>query len=90
MRKKFNIDKFNHGETKNKFQEEFKKSLDQERINDLTLLWTLYSNQGSYARQNQSILGLNQKIHSKDWITVETWNEIKTRETTKQKINGKR
>jgi hypothetical protein len=53
MRKKFNIDKFNHGETRNKFQEELKNSLDQERINDLTLLWTLDSNEGSYARQKR-------------------------------------
>jgi hypothetical protein len=37
-RKKFNTDKFNHGEARKKFQDELKKSLDQERINDLTLL----------------------------------------------------
>jgi hypothetical protein len=36
MRKKFNVDKFNRGETRQKFQEEL-KNLDQERVNDLTL-----------------------------------------------------
>jgi hypothetical protein len=33
--KKFNIEKFNHGETMEKFEGEFKKSLDQERMNEL-------------------------------------------------------
>jgi len=37
-RKKFNTDKFNYGETRQKFQDELKKSLDQERINDHTHL----------------------------------------------------
>jgi len=40
--------------------------------------------------KNERILGLNQNIQSKDWITVETWNEIKRRKTTKQKIKSKR
>ena len=50
MRKKFNVDKFNRGETRQKFQEEL-KNLDQERVNDLTLFWTLDSSQRRYARQ---------------------------------------
>jgi len=33
-RKKFNIEKFNHGETRKKSEEEFKNSLDQERMNE--------------------------------------------------------
>jgi endonuclease/exonuclease/phosphatase family metal-dependent hydrolase len=34
-RKKFNIEKLSHGETRKKFEEELKKSLDQERMNEL-------------------------------------------------------
>jgi hypothetical protein len=31
---------------------------------------------------------LNRRKHSKDWITEETWNEIKAHKITKQKINS--
>jgi len=50
--------------------------------------WTVI-NEDMFAK-SESILGLNQKIRSKDWITVETWNEIKTPKITKQKINSKK
>jgi hypothetical protein len=38
--------------------------------------------------KREKILGLSQRKHSKDWIKEETWNEIKARKTTKQKINS--
>jgi hypothetical protein len=38
--------------------------------------------------KNESILGLSQRKHSKDWVTEETWNEINARKATKQKINS--
>jgi wobble nucleotide-excising tRNase len=37
--------------------------------------------------KSESILGLSHRKHFEDWITEETWNEIKTPKTTKQKIN---
>jgi hypothetical protein len=39
--------------------------------------------------KSESILGLSKKKkHSKDWITEETWNEIKARRAIKQKLNS--
>jgi uncharacterized alpha-E superfamily protein len=38
--------------------------------------------------KGESILGLNQRKHARDWITEETWNEINRRKITKQKINN--
>ena len=38
--------------------------------------------------KSESILGLSQRKHSKDWITEETWYEIKVRKITMQKINN--
>ena len=37
--------------------------------------------------KSESIVGLSQRKHSKDWITERTWNEINVRKATKQKIN---
>ena len=38
--------------------------------------------------KSESILGLSQRKHWKDWITEETWNEINVLKATKQKINS--
>ena len=89
-RKKSDIDKFNHGEKKNKFQEEFKKSLDQERVNDLTLLWTSDINQGSYARQKRKHIRAKPKYSVEGLDHGRDVERNKTRKTTKQKINSKR
>jgi hypothetical protein len=78
-RKKFNIEKFNHGETRKKFEEELKKSLYQKHMNELNSSeqWTVIKE--AMLAKSESILGLIQRKHSKDWITGETWNEIKMR-----------
>jgi len=39
--------------------------------------------------KSESILGLNQNIQSKDWITVETWNEIKRVKQPSRKLTVK-
>jgi hypothetical protein len=38
--------------------------------------------------KSENILGLSQRKHAKAWITEETWNEIKARSATKQKLNS--
>jgi len=38
--------------------------------------------------KSESILGLSQRKHTKNWITEETWNEINVRKATEQKINS--
>jgi hypothetical protein len=87
-RKKFDTEKFNHGEIRKKFGEELKKSLYQERMNELysSEHWTVLK-EAMFAKI-ESILGLRQRNHSKDWITEETWSEINVRKATKQKINS--
>jgi hypothetical protein len=86
--KKFNIEKFNHGETRKKYEEELKKSLDQERMNELNPSehWTVLKE--VMLAKSESKLGLSQRKHPKDWITKETWNEINVRKATKQKIKS--
>ena len=87
-RKKFNTEKFNHGETREKSEEELKRSLGQEGMNELISSehWTVLKE--VMLATSESMLGLSQRKHSKDWITEETWKEINVRKTTKQKINS--
>ena len=86
--KKFNIEKFNHGETWKKSEEELQKSLDQERMNELNPSETWTAIKEAMLAKSESILGLSHRKHSKDWTTEETWNRIKVRKVTKQKINN--
>jgi hypothetical protein len=66
-RKKCNIEKFNHGGTRKKSEEEL-KSLDQERMNKLTSSehWTVLKE--VMLTKSEGILGLSQRKRSKDWI----------------------
>jgi hypothetical protein len=75
--KKFNIEKFNHRGTRKKFEEKLIKSLHQERVNELNPSehWTTIKE--AMLAKSESILGLSQRKHLKDWVTEETWNEIK-------------
>ena len=88
-RKKFNIGKFTLGETRKKFEEELKESLDQVYVNDLNPSehWNIIKN--VMLNKGENILGLNLRNHVKEWITEETWNEINRRKIIKQKINNK-
>jgi hypothetical protein len=38
--------------------------------------------------KNENILGTSQKRQSAEWLSEETWNEIKARKDIKQKINN--
>jgi hypothetical protein len=87
-RKKFNIEKLKHGETRKKFEEELKKSLNQKRMNELNCSEHCTMIKKAMLDKSENILGLSQRKHARDWITEETWNEIKTRRTTKQKLNS--
>jgi hypothetical protein len=86
-RKKFNIEKFNHGRIRKKFEEELKNGLHPERMNELKSSehWTVLKE--ATLAKSESTFGLSQRKHSKDWITEETWKEINVRKATKQKIN---
>ena len=71
-RKKCNIEKFTHEETRKKFEEELEESLDQMHMNDLNPSehWTIIKEE--MLVKCESILGLNQRNHVKQWITEET------------------
>ena len=86
--KKFNIGKFTHGETRKKFEEELKESLDQGYMIELNPSehWNIIK--GVMLDKGKNILGLNLRNHAKEWITEETWNEINRHKTIKQKINN--
>ena len=60
-RKKFNIEKFNHGETRKKFEEELKKSLDQEHTNELNFCEHRIVLIEAVLVKSESILGLSKK-----------------------------
>ena len=84
--RKLNIEKFNHGETRKKFKEELKKSLDQERMNELNSMehWTVTKK--AMLAKSENILGISQRKQPNEWIMEETWNKRKARKATKQKI----
>jgi hypothetical protein len=86
-RRKFNMEKFNHAETRKEFEDELKNSLDQEHMIELNSSehWTIIKE--TMLAKSESILGISQERQPKEWITEETWNEIKSRKAIKQKIN---
>jgi len=87
-RRKFNIEKLNRAETRKEFEEELKKSLNQERMSELNPSehWTVIKE--TMLAKSESILGTSQKRQPKEWITEETWTVIKARKDIKQKINN--
>ena len=87
-RKKFNMGKLTLGETRKKFEEELKESLDQGYMNELNPSehWTIIKK--VLLDKGENILGLNLRGHTKEWITEETWNKINRRKIIKQQINN--
>jgi exonuclease III len=87
-RKKFNIKKFTHGESRRMFEEELKESLNQGHMNELNPSehWSIIKE--VMLAKGENILGLNQRNYAKGWITEETWNKINCCKITKQKINN--
>ena len=86
--KKFNIGKFTLGETRKKFEEELKESLDQVYMNELNPSehWNIIKK--VLLDKGENILGLNLRNHAKEWITEETRNEINRCKIIKQKNNN--
>ena len=72
-RKKFNIEKLNHGGTRNMFEEERKEILEQENMDELdpTEHWTKIKE--IMLNKSENVLGLRQRNYTRDWITEETW-----------------
>jgi hypothetical protein len=71
-RRKFIIEKLKHAETRKEFEEELKKSLDQERMTELNPSehWTVIKE--SMLAKSESTLGISQKRQPTEWITEET------------------
>jgi len=72
IRKKFNIEKLNHGEIRKKFEEELKESLEQENMKELdpNEHWTKIKE--IMFTKGENVLGLRQRKYTRDWITEET------------------
>jgi len=68
-RKKFNIEKLNHGEIRKKFEEELKASLEQEKMQELypTEQWTKIKE--TMSSKGENVLGLRQRTNARDWNT---------------------
>jgi hypothetical protein len=86
-RRKFNTEKLNNAVTRKEFEEELKKSLDQEHMIELNSSEHCTVIMETMLAKSESILGISQKRQPKEWITEETWNEMKVRKAIKQKIN---
>ena len=54
-------------------------------MKELNLLehWTVIKE--AMLAKSENILGISQRKQLKEWITEETWNEIKTRKSTNRK-----
>jgi hypothetical protein len=87
-RKKFNIEKLKHEETRKEFKKELKKSLDHECMADLNPSehWTVIKE--TMFAKSENILGTSKKRQSVEWISEETWNEVKARKDVKQNNNA--
>jgi hypothetical protein len=85
-RKKFNIEKLNHEETI--VEKGTQKNLDHERMADLNPSehWTVIKE--TMLAKSENVQGTSQKRQSVEWISEETWNEVKARKDIKQKINN--